>query len=559
MSSNRLRLQKFLISGHVDPIQKYPPLTTKTPKPHQLIPINYIKHHRRLMIVHGTGSGKSFTCANIVNDYLNSNNEKIALVIAPGGIVMNQLKDNVLEVTGPNKRVFFASYELIGDMFNARKARSLIQLVNRYMDRMLVVCDEIHVVNDKEKGQMYTPIMNIFSKANKVVIMTATPIKNTIKDLVPYAKILNPGKTIANANTNDFNCKVSVYNPPPRVGPYVPGRGNFPNLDMTEKNVNVRLNSSNEQAILSQEVKTYSKLRTIERKLFGDRNPKFQTFASIYDKYPGRTIAYFEEQASVHDFVNFVEHTFPNAKVKTIMGGISGAAKKRLVDDRSVDIYAVTSAAKVGADFKGIRNIVFFEYPWTAADYWQIVGRGVRTGSHNNAMYTNKSVHVFNLMYRAHTGSESRFKNEIQLNKIQVKKNLGNQIMTDLLGKSIERCAARQRSPSPARRRMAAPLIATAPGTYRINRSRTYRTLPRPVIVSGSRMYDPANWTRLLGARVASAATATTPRRPVTRTPRRVIPKPNAARRINAETTRIRTAITHASAPAPSTRRRTRP
>jgi superfamily II DNA or RNA helicase len=134
------------------------------------------------MVVHGTGSGKSFTCANIVNDYLNSGGggDKIALVIAPGGIVMNQLKDNVLEVTGPNKRTFFASYELIGDMFNPQKARTLIQLVHKYLDRMLVVCDEIHVVNDKNKGKMYTPILNLFAKAHKVVIMTATPIKNTI-------------------------------------------------------------------------------------------------------------------------------------------------------------------------------------------------------------------------------------------------------------------------------------------------------------------------------------------------------------------------------------------
>ena len=542
--SNRLRLQKFLITGHVDPILKYPPRTTKTPKAHQMVPINYMRNHRRLMVVHGTGSGKSFTCANIVNDYLNSGGggDKIALVIAPGGIVMNQLKDNVLEVTGPNKRTFFASYELIGDMFNPQKARTLIQLVHKYLDRMLVVCDEIHVVNDKNKGKMYTPILNLFAKAHKVVIMTATPIKNTINDLRPYAKILNPGRTITNVSTNDFNCKVSVYNPPARAGPYVPGRGNFPNLDMSEKNVNVQLSNANERNMLSKKVKTYSELRRLERNLFANRNPKFQAFASIYDKYPGRTIAYFEEQESVKDFVHFTKIAFPNAKVETIIGGISGVAKKRLVDNRSIDIYAVTSAAKVGADFKGIRNIVFFEYPWTAADYWQIVGRGVRTGSHNNATFTNKSVHVFNLMYRSKTGSTARFKNEIQLNKIQVKKNLGNQVMTDLIGKSIERCSATtRRSPSPARRRLNAPLRETVPGTYQINRGRLYKTVPKSVVVAGGgRMYDPSNWTRLLGVRAPAAATVTPRRRTITRTPRAVTPKPNAARRINAETLRIR-------------------
>lgn len=547
--SNRLRLQKFLITGHVDPILKYPQLTTKTPKAHQLAPINYIRNHRRLMVVHGTGSGKSFTCANIVNDYLNSGNGKIALVIAPGGIVMNQLKDNVLEVTGPNKRTFFASYELIGDMFNPQKARSLIQLVHKYLNRMLVVCDEIHVVNDKKKGKMYAPILNLFANAHKVVIMTATPIKNTINDLRPYAKILNPGKTITNVSTNDFNCKVSVYNPPTRTGPYVPGRGNFPNLDMSEKNVNVRLSNSNERNILSKQVKTYSELRRVERNLFGNRNPKFQAFASIYDKYPGRTIVYFEEKESVKDFVHFTKIAFPNAKVETIIGGVSGVAKKKLVDNRSIDIYAVTSAAKVGADFKGIRNIVFFEYPWTAADYWQIVGRGVRTGSHNNATYTNKSVHVFNLMYRSRVGSQSRFKNEIQLNKIQVKKNLGNQIMTDLIGKSIERCSSasvRRTSPSPPRRRLNTPSREVTPGTFAINRQTAYiTTLPRrPAIVSRGRNLDPSNWTRLLGGGVRVPPAAVTPRkRPVTRTPRRVVPKQNAASRINTETTRIRSVL----------------
>lgn len=534
------RLEKFLITGIVDPPSRKPVTPDRRPlTSYQQIPVNYMKKHTRLMIVHGTGAGKSKTASHIVDDYLVGN--KIAIVMAPGSVI-DQLRRNVLAVTGQNKRVFFVSYELMGQMFDPVKRPEFIRLIQPWLSRMLVVCDEIHSANDKATKKMYKPLFDIFSRAHKVVIMTATPIKNEIKDLVVYMKLLGiqvPGSQSNYARA--FHSKVSVYNKPARLNAYTVGRGNFPNLNLSQKNVTISLSRENRNKILASKVKTYGQLRTIERNVFKNRiNPKFEAFWMIYSSRPMRSIVYFEEKKSVSDFVDYVHSSMPGVKIATITSETTKAQKLKNMNDMSVDVYAMTSAGKVGLDFKGINNVVFMEYPWTSSDYMQIVGRAVRTGSHNAS--THKDVKVYNLMYRAPAGSNAKFKNEIQLNRIQQKKNIGDLVKANLTRVSIETAQRQQRRvPSP---RTPSPARATTPKsakkinntTFELSPTTKYSTAaPRSVIRAGLK-YSPSNWRRLSRAPVPPRPPVVPRERPQ-RTEREVRPRTNVMRRrINAIT-----------------------
>lgn len=500
MTTDSQRLEKFLITGIVDPVRTRSPIQhdTRPLNQYQQIPVDYMRRHTRLMVVHGTGSGKSKTAGHIVDDYLVGN--KIALVIAPGS-VMSQLRKNILAVTGLNKRVFFLSYELMGMMFSQRKPQ-FRRLIQPWLSRMLVICDEIHTANDKENKMMFRPLFTIFSNAHKMVTMTATPIKNKLKDLVVYMKLLRI--TVPNSETDyarSFSGKVSVFYKPPRIGPYTVGRGNFPNLNTTNQNVVVRLQPVNRNRILSSRIRTYSQLRTIERQIFtGRNNPKFQKFEEIYNQRPLRSIVYFEEQNSVNDFMNYVHQRMPGVPIAKITGKESKAVRSRAINNMNIQIYAMTSAGKVGLDFKGINNVIFMEYPWTSSDYMQIVGRAVRTGSHNAV--PNKTVKVYNLMYRAPPRSSAKFKNEIELGKIKQKQNIGDQVKADLISVSIEQPTVRRlNTPSPRRVRTPPEAVRLTPTTFSINPRTVYSTAaPRSVIIRGVR-YSPSNWTRRKGVR----------------------------------------------------------
>ena len=533
--TDRLRLEKFLITGIVEPLTAR--TTTKTLAPYQQKVVNYMNNHTRLMVVHGTGSGKSFTSANIVNNYLNANASRIALVLAPGS-VLPQLKDDILEVTGGNKRVFFMSYELMGMILNPTTHPDYVRLLSRYLNRTLVVCDEIHTVNDNDKKTMFKPLFDTLSQAHKMVIMSATPIKNKKKDLVPYMKLL---RIAIPSNEDDypqaFRGKVSVYTPPQRNVPYAAGQRHFPNLNVSNRNVVVKMTNANKNKILSKPINTYAKLRAVERNVFGNRNPKFETFLQIYTSRPGRTIVYFEEKKSVEEFVDYVKQVLPTAKVQKLIGGMSEGKKKSAVKNESVDIYAITSAGKVGLDFKGIRSIIFMEYPWTASDYWQIVGRGVRTASHNDPKYTNKSVKVYNLMYRSNPGNRRKFKNEIQLNKIQKKENLGKNVKAIFESVNINR-NVRPSSVSPRRTRNTNTVARKINNnSYNIGGGHVYSTKNgKTTIVRGGVPYTPQNWSRRMNTpRVPRPPIP--PRVPVTRSAVRV--PANSLSRINVVTRRL--------------------
>lgn len=540
MLTESARFEKFLITGIIDPpyVSRRKPISPdrKPIKNYQDVPINYMKTHTRLMIVHGTGAGKTKTSAHIIDDYLKGN--KIALVFAPGS-VMDQFRRGILSVTGVNRRVFFISYELMGMLFDPVKKPEFIRLIQPWLSRMLVVCDEIHTANDKKDKKMYKPLFDIFSKAHKVVIMTATPVKNTLKDLVVYMKLLGIPIPASESNyASSFGSKVSVYNKPPRQNAYTVGRGNFPNLNMSQKNVVVKLLNQNRNRILNSKVKTYSELRTVEREVFKNRiNPKFEAFWSIYQKRPFRSIVYFEEKQSVSDFVYFVKTVMPNAKIETITSDTTKARKTAAMKDMSIDIYAITSAGKVGLDFKAINNVVFMEYPWTSSDYMQIVGRAVRTSSHNAA--THKDVKVYNLMYRAPSSNRRKFKNEIQLNKIEQKRTMSNQVKNTLKRVSIESATYRRRPNTPSPVRAATPRVAqrtNRSNTFKLSPTTNYSTAaPRSIIRGGTR-YSPSNWRRIKGVPPTKPPTPPKSKQRNPITPRSATPRNAAKLRINAIT-----------------------
>ena len=110
-------------------------------------------------------------------------------------------------------------------------------------------------------------------------------------------------------------------------------------------------------------------------------------------------------------------------------------------------VYLLTSAAKEGLDFKGVRTMIFMDYPWVPSDYNQIVGRARRYKSHMMLPKDERNVKVYEFAY---THPTKKTLNVRSLNILSTKRARISAILDRLRLVSIEK----QRCVAPKRRRV---------------------------------------------------------------------------------------------------------
>ena len=413
----------FLFTGELFR-RKVPSPDYKPLKDYQERVVKTVERKRRFMVYHDTGTGKSLTAAHIANDYLKNPNH-IVLCITPAATLPGFAVE-VLKVTG-NKKVFFLSYETVRDLFSKDKSPDIVRLFEKYLPNTMIICDEAHLIKITETK----PVFETLSKAHKMILMTATPVKNKLSDLIPYMKLLNPGIEVnINNYPSFFKGKISVVgksttnkNFPSKLGPF---------------NIPIRLNTNVSNNIRSKTMSSVSKAYALEQTVFNNHgiiNPKFKIFKKIFDSNrQRRSVVYFEQLSTLAAFEKFVEQQYPTLKLAVIKGDIRN--RNTLVKDLSFNIYAITSAGATGLDYKGINMIFFMEYPWTHSNYEQIVGRGIRRGSHLNV--NRKNVKIFNLFFQSPTNAKVKFIDEHRLARVQHKESISDQVKSELQKVSIE-------------------------------------------------------------------------------------------------------------------------
>lgn len=432
---------------------------------HQMRVRNHMKRHDRLLIVHGTGSGKTLTSAHVALDFMSRNFSKnIAIFITPAA-VQNQFVRSVSTVLSGLSGVYFTTYDNL-TRFLGKLQKSRRGTFRDIMKNTLVVADEAHYITENtEKARVFYDILKY---AKKVLLMTGTPIQNgLLSDLLPYAKILNPSQTITTGDMNAFEryfeCKVSVYKVPSNSSA-------FPRMLATER-INLPLTNNQLQLVSNERAKEYEKLRWTGRstklpkgmtgwafnrsmytyRVFGNsmEEPKFTKFLEIFRRRPHKTIVFFKEYVTLNKFAKFLESK--RIRYRRVTGQEKNKATiigRDRPDARIV--YLLTSSAKEGLDFKGVRTVVFMDYPWVPSNYNQIVGRARRYLSHVNLPNSEKNVKVYELAYKH--GSKPTL-NTRALNILSNKRSRIESMMQRLVSVSIETRMCRGTSPSPVRTR----------------------------------------------------------------------------------------------------------
>lgn len=403
---------------------------------HQTIVRNHMKTHKRLLIVHGTGSGKTLSSAYIAKDYLEGNNNRIVIFTTPKA-VQDQFIKSVSTVISGKSGVYFTTHDNLVNFLNKFQL-TRHETFKKIVENAMIIADEAHYITDKtEKARIF---YDVFKYADKVVLMTGTPIINgKPEDLLSYAKILNPSLNITKADmTLDFEkyfrCKVSLYKVPETSS-------NFPVLQKTER-FTFPLNNNQVSIVEQNRLKKYAQRSwAFNRSLYSWRvfskqnEPKFMKFLEIFKSRPHKTIVFFKEYVTLEKFAKFLQ------KHKIFFRRVTGREqRKNLIiakdDPRKRVVYLLTSSAKEGLDFKGVRTVIFMDYPWVPSDYNQIVGRARRYRSHINLPSDQRNVKVYELAY-SHPSKKTL--NMRSLNILNSKRNRISNMLEKLKRVSIEK------------------------------------------------------------------------------------------------------------------------
>jgi superfamily II DNA or RNA helicase len=386
-----------------------------------------MRSQRGLIVVHSVGTGKTLTAVTASQCFLADNPGAKVFVLTPVTLMDNFRKAmRAYGISNSDSRYVIISHQMFLSRYKEavlnRKVinRNGIQISSDPFRGHMVIIDEAHVFRTqplikKQAGQAYDTdarwMIRATRSAERVLCLTATPFFNTEKDLLNLVAMTKSGNTPNNNKTtwknlfsfyerdhadpnfpkvNMFDVKVPMsmdyYRDYERV--FLAERAHFP------KNVNI---SESEAFLLKM------------RQLVGgfkknqEENPKAEwvlnKVVEVLEK-KGRVVIY----ATFKDTgIGRVEEQFKKFKIhfNAIHGDIPAKERTRIIDEYNSGrspVLLITQAGGVGIDLKKTSDMILFDNVWNPANEEQIIGRGVRFGSHADLPKEKQVVNVHRLV-----------------------------------------------------------------------------------------------------------------------------------------------------------------
>ena len=381
--------------------------------------INYIKRksslYDGLLVVHGTGCGKTLAAAVASQCYLDNYPNNSVVFIGPASLI-NNFKDELEHYGIKNiSKYKFYSFE---KFYNLTKKGARPSCKNS-----LLIIDEAHNLRTVESKRAQS-VLKCAYIAHKKLLLTATPFINSPRDFVNLINMLY-GKEMAGTShfpvgkifTNEVANTLSKLLKG-RVD-YVPScraSKDFPSV--TEKFVLVPMSKKYEKAYID----SISGIR-----VGGLLIPNPKTFLHGYRKAVNKAglDTYYSEKLTkalgfiknpkgklqktviFTNWINFGVHAISKflkkqkIKFRVFKGGLTASTKKEITSEFNDDkfpVLVVTRAGGEGLDLKKVRNIIILDPVWHDAGTQQIIGRVVRYKSHSRLAKKNRHVNVLKMV-----------------------------------------------------------------------------------------------------------------------------------------------------------------
>lgn len=391
-------------------------------KPHQIIPIEFIKDNFGLILYHSTGSGKTIT--SLVGMY---QFDKEIIIIGPRSASksftdeINRLKYDVNRFT----------------IYTLQKIKSILKLGETIFTNKCVIVDEAHHLKTLTKRNM--AIHRALKYSHRVMLLTATPFINHLSDIAILVNIIKKEEVLPsdhklfnflyfNERKMQLENEQKLYDKLKNCISYYETNDtvNYPKGETIIKKVIM-----NDEQII--EYKKYIRKIIYEGKDtdadkdinldidFEDlENVKKNAFLSATRQLSNTMDGRIDTPKMIELFNIITTNKYPaviysnylkngiypiykiltanNISCQIITGGQQPEEMKNIVDSYNngkLKVLLISSAGSESLDLKKTRQIHIMEPHWNEAKIKQVIGRAIRYKSHEGLKPEERNVKIF--------------------------------------------------------------------------------------------------------------------------------------------------------------------
>lgn len=392
------------------------------PLEHQLKVCKFMHNpfYRSLFLFHSVGSGKTISALVAAKCILDKYPNKKVIVLTPSSLVSNFEKEIEKLKLPFRSHIIVRSY---------KKFVNLTAKGNSICEDSILIVDESHNLNGG--GVIYKSIFECAKKAFKVILLSATPVKNSIGEIAFQFSLLT-GHKISKKKLDDlsfindvgtrrgilqdiFKCKISFY----KVQDKRNGRSSkdFPDLVTTD----VKLKMSDDY------YKSYYKIQEDVRYGIPDFLKDTKSLTAFYNGIRRAVNTLHEVSPKIEwtlkkikqvtsagkkvlvysnwidTGINLVKRGLDSQGLKygEVSGNLSKSAKDyhvRKFNSGETKILLVSASGSEGLNLKEVNTVIILEPYWNQSRIDQVIGRAVRFKSHSQLPKEERVVHVYNLI-----------------------------------------------------------------------------------------------------------------------------------------------------------------
>ena len=429
-------------------------------RPEQKKVVKYLDTHDSLLVVHGTGLGKTLTAVTASQCYLDKHPERFVVFIGPVSLIDNFKKEIRRYGAGSDmSRYKFFSFDKYYNSYV--QGKDDVSLKNK-----MVIIDEAHNLRNPE-GRKSMVLQEATEEADKKVLLTATPFVNSITDFIPLINILYSGNVVGSYKQWDQG-EVSEYidrryydESLETVGHLLRNKVDVMTIKDPE-NFPLREDHYIEVPMTKSYYERYRKIASglDMREQYGIL---FSEPARFYNGYrravnsagPGYFSSKIEEAIPIilsgktiifSNWLEFGIKPVTNAlddngiTYRSFFGDTPPSQRQKIVDefnDDEFDVLIITRAGGEGLDTKGVRNVIVLDPTWNDAGLEQIIGRAIRYKSHDHLPKKERKVDVYfmilTLPETIPEGESSPESGDVLLYNIIEQKNKFNSAIIEIL------------------------------------------------------------------------------------------------------------------------------
>ena len=394
---------------------------------HQKRVCKVIRGQRGLIVVHSVGTGKTLTAVTASQCFLADNPGARVIVLTPLSLIDNFKKAMLAYgISNKDPRYDIMSHQAF--LYRFKKAHQEKVGNKDPLRGNMVIIDEAHNFRTqplihKKGGHAYDTdakwMIRATRTAARVLCLTATPFVNNEKDMLNLIA-MTKSTNINNQNKTKWPGLFSFYerdhNDP-----------NFPRVNMYTQEIKMsttffkvyeELFTRAAEDFKGVNISNSERFLLRMRQLVGGymkngENPKAEwTLNKIVEALEkgGRIVVY---ASFINTGIGRVEEQLKKFGIgyNAIHGDVTRAKRTKIINEYNSGkspVLLITQAGGQGIDLKETSDIILFDIVWNPANEAQIIGRGVRFGSHTALSPARRFVNVHRLALKMPIADEPK-------------------------------------------------------------------------------------------------------------------------------------------------------